>query len=89
MAVKMITKKIPLVYPGEVLYEDWLIPLGMSQFQLAKVLRISPSLFKMCLFKKLAHLHQLHTFLFRALLQSLRKPHLRKQHVPHLPPGLP
>ncbi|HNB51093.1 MAG TPA: HigA family addiction module antitoxin [Anaerolineales bacterium] len=41
--VKIATEKIPLVHPGEVLYEDWLIPLGMSQSQLAKSMRVHPA----------------------------------------------
>lgn len=37
---EMVADKIPPVHPGEVLYEDWLIPLGMSQSQLAKSMRV-------------------------------------------------
>lgn len=39
----MVMEKIPPVSPGEVLYEDWLIPLGMSQSQLAKAMRVHPA----------------------------------------------
>ena len=41
--VKMTTGNIPAVHPGEVLYEDWLLPKGRSQSQLAKAMRVPPS----------------------------------------------
>ena len=40
---EVATEKIHPVHPGEVLYEDWLIPLGISQSQLAKAMRVPPS----------------------------------------------
>ena len=39
----MTTEKIPLVHPGEVLYEDWLIPNGVSQSHLAKAMGVHAS----------------------------------------------
>ena len=38
----MTTKKMPPVHPGEVLLEDFLRPLGISQYRLAKALRVYP-----------------------------------------------
>ncbi len=35
--------KIPPVHPGEVLHEDYLIPMGISQNQLALSMRVSPN----------------------------------------------
>lgn len=35
--------KIPPVHPGEVLYEDYLIPKGISQNQLALSMRVTPN----------------------------------------------
>lgn len=34
--------KIPPVHPGEILYEEFLEPLGISQNQLGKDLGVSP-----------------------------------------------
>ncbi|HNT76149.1 MAG TPA: HigA family addiction module antitoxin [Anaerolineae bacterium] len=34
--------KIPPVHPGEVLLEDFLKPLGISQYQLAKGMKVYP-----------------------------------------------
>lgn len=31
-----MTKKLPPVHPGEVLLEEFLVPLGLSQYRLAK-----------------------------------------------------
>ena len=33
---------IPLVHPGKVLLEDFLKPLGVSQYQLAKEMKVYP-----------------------------------------------
>jgi antitoxin HigA-1 len=38
-----MTEKIPPVHPGEVLEEDYLIPLSISQYQLAKSMRVPPT----------------------------------------------
>lgn len=38
-----MTEKIPPVHPGEVLEEDYLIPLNISQYQLAKSMRVPPT----------------------------------------------
>jgi addiction module HigA family antidote len=38
----MAQKKIPPVPPGEVLLEEFLKPLGISQYQLAKDLSVPP-----------------------------------------------
>lgn len=35
--------KIPPVHPGEVLFEDYLKPMGLSQNQLAKPMRVPPN----------------------------------------------
>ena len=35
-------KKMPPIHPGEVLLEDFLKPLGISQYRLAKNLRVPP-----------------------------------------------
>lgn len=35
-------KKMPPIHPGEVLLEDFLKPLGVSQYRLAKDLRVPP-----------------------------------------------
>lgn len=35
-------KKLPPIHPGEILLEDFLKPLHMSQYRLAKSLRVSP-----------------------------------------------
>jgi antitoxin HigA-1 len=35
-------KKMPPIHPGEVLLEDFLKPLGISQYRLAKDLRVPP-----------------------------------------------
>ncbi len=39
-AKEFASEKIPPVHPGEVLYEDWLIPLGMSQSKLANAMGV-------------------------------------------------
>ena len=35
-------KKLPPVHPGEILLEDFLQPLGLSQYALAKALSVPP-----------------------------------------------
>ncbi len=37
-----MTRKLPPVHPGEVLLEDFLRPLGLSQYRLAKGLSVPP-----------------------------------------------
>lgn len=37
-----MTKRLPPVHPGEVLLEDFLKPLGLSQYRLAKGLSVPP-----------------------------------------------
>lgn len=38
----MKNKRIPPVHPGEVLLEDFLKPLGLSQYRLAKEMNVYP-----------------------------------------------
>lgn len=38
----MATKKLPIVHPGEILLEEFLEPLGISQYRLAKDVSIPP-----------------------------------------------
>jgi len=38
-----MTEKIPPVHPGEVLLEDYLKPMGVSQHQLAMSMRVPPN----------------------------------------------
>lgn len=38
----MSTKRIDPIHPGEVLNEDFLTPLGISQYRLAKSIRVPP-----------------------------------------------
>ena len=38
-----MTEKIPPVHPGEILLEDYLKPLGISQNQLAQSMRVPPN----------------------------------------------
>lgn len=35
-----MTREIPLSHPGEILLEEWLIPLGISQYALAKAINV-------------------------------------------------
>ncbi|MBR1375057.1 MAG: HigA family addiction module antidote protein [Cardiobacteriaceae bacterium] len=35
-----MTREIPLIHPGEILLEDWLKPLGISQYALAKAIGV-------------------------------------------------
>jgi antitoxin HigA-1 len=37
-----MAKKLPPVHPGEILLEDFLRPLGLSQYRLAKSLSVPP-----------------------------------------------
>ena len=37
-----MAKKLPPVHPGEILLEDFLKPLGLSQYRLAKSLSVPP-----------------------------------------------
>ncbi len=38
----MKEREVPLVHPGEILLEDWLIPLNISQYALAKAINVPP-----------------------------------------------
>ncbi len=38
----MKAKRIPPVHPGEILFHDFMEPLGLSQFALAKALGVTP-----------------------------------------------
>lgn len=38
----MTRKKLPPVHPGEILIEEFLIPLGISQYRLAKDIAVPP-----------------------------------------------
>jgi addiction module HigA family antidote len=38
----MKTKKIPPIHPGEILFEEFLLPMGISQYKLAKDISVSP-----------------------------------------------
>lgn len=38
----MTTRKLPPVHPGAVLLEDFLRPLGISQYRLAKAIHVYP-----------------------------------------------
>ena len=37
-----MARKLPPVHPGEILFEEYLEPLGLSQYRLAKDLHVSP-----------------------------------------------
>ncbi|MEE3608068.1 HigA family addiction module antitoxin [Avibacterium paragallinarum] len=37
-----MTRQIPLSHPGEILLEEWLKPLGISQYALAKAISVPP-----------------------------------------------
>ena len=37
----MVSKKLPPVHPGEILMEEFLKPMGMSQYRLAKGISVS------------------------------------------------
>lgn len=36
----MTRREIPLIHPGEILLEDWLLPLEISQYALAKAIGV-------------------------------------------------
>jgi len=36
------TKKLPPIHPGEILLEEFLAPMGISQYRLAKALAVPP-----------------------------------------------
>jgi addiction module HigA family antidote len=38
----MMAKRLPPVHPGEVLLEEFLAPMGLSQYRLAKDIRVPP-----------------------------------------------
>lgn len=38
----MTRKRLPAIHPGEVLLEEFLQPLGLTQYRLAKSLRVPP-----------------------------------------------
>ena len=38
----MSIREVPLVHPGEILLEDWLKPLNISQYALAKAIDVPP-----------------------------------------------
>ena len=35
-----MTREVPLIHPGEILLKDWLEPLGISQYALAKAIDV-------------------------------------------------
>lgn len=37
-----MTREVPLAHPGVILAEDWLKPLGLSQYALAKAIAVPP-----------------------------------------------
>ncbi|KAF7962110.1 XRE family transcriptional regulator [Cupriavidus sp. UYMMa02A] len=37
-----MTREVPLATPGEILQADWLEPLGLSQYALAKAIEVPP-----------------------------------------------
>lgn len=38
----MMTRRLSPIHPGEVLVEDFLVPLGLSQYRLAKDISVAP-----------------------------------------------
>jgi addiction module HigA family antidote len=38
----MMAKRLPPVHPGEILLEEFLAPMGISQYRLAKDLKVPP-----------------------------------------------
>lgn len=38
----MINKKLPPIHPGEILFEEFLKPMGISQYRLAKDISVPP-----------------------------------------------
>lgn len=37
-----LARQVPLVHPGEILLEDWLKPMALSQYALAKAIGVPP-----------------------------------------------
>lgn len=37
-----MTRQIPLIHPGVILLEEWMAPLGVTQYALAKNIGVSP-----------------------------------------------
>lgn len=37
-----MARQVPLVHPGEILLRDWLEPMGLSQYALAKAIDVPP-----------------------------------------------
>jgi antitoxin HigA-1 len=37
-----MTREVPLIHPGIILLEDWLKPLGLTQYALAKAIGVPP-----------------------------------------------
>jgi len=37
-----VARKLPIIHPGEILLEEFLNPLGISQYQLAKDISVPP-----------------------------------------------
>ena len=37
-----MAREVPLIHPGVILLEDWLKPLGISQYALAKAIDVPP-----------------------------------------------
>jgi len=35
-----MTREVPLIHPGEILLKDWLEPLGINQYALAKAIEV-------------------------------------------------
>ena len=40
--IMMNKREVPLIHPGEILLEEWLKPLGISQYALAKAIDVPP-----------------------------------------------
>ena len=38
----MNKREVPLIHPGEILLKEWLKPLGISQYALAKAIDVPP-----------------------------------------------
>ena len=38
----MMKREVPLLHPGIILLEDWLKPMGLSQYALAKAIGVPP-----------------------------------------------
>ena len=37
-----MSREVPLIHPGVILLEDWLKPMGLSQYALAKAIDVPP-----------------------------------------------